>query len=184
MNGLLLLVAFVGAVNPARIRTVLPEDDRGRARMPEVIGGAAIGFVVVSFITWASGAILDGLAISDETFRIAAGLVVGIAGVWATIRSAPGPEPELPGYKAAVWPIAFPRIVSPAVVALAMATGPQEGVGRSMVSLAVALGLVVVAGLARRSAVSDGVMRWIGALFGAALVVVAAVLMIDGVRDV
>ncbi|MDX1690610.1 MAG: hypothetical protein R3290_06275 [Acidimicrobiia bacterium] len=184
MNGLLLGLALVAAVNPPRTRTGLPETTTGRARLPVLLLGSGIALAVVAGLAWWSGPLLDALDVSPETFRIAAGLVAGIAGLRSIIRTSPGAEPELPGLRSAVWPVAFPRLVAPEVVALAITAGSEDGVTGTVAAAAVAFAALAALGPLRRGAVTDGALRWAGAVLGMVLVVIGAVLMIDGVREV
>ncbi len=181
MSGLLLALTAIGVLNPGRARLGLPErSDRGLITAL----GAVVVFAAVWVVAGASGPILDALEISDETFRIAAGIVIMAAGVRSVFRPQPGEEPVLEGWRAALWPIAFPRLFTPELAVLALTAGSQEGVGATMASIAVALVLVVGgAFLPRRDAVA-GVLRWTAAILGVVLVITGTVLIIDGVRDV
>lgn len=182
MNGLLLFLAAIGAVNPTRCRLGLPETAEGRARLAETALGAVVAALVLWGIAAVSGPFLDAIDVSPETFVIAAGLVIGLAGFRSILRTTPGPEPALEGLRASLWPIAFPRLLAPETVALAIAAGARNGVSPTVASLAVGLMLVVLLAPVPRRSVGDGVMRWLGALAGVVLVVVGTVLMIEGVR--
>ncbi|HSG79525.1 MAG TPA: hypothetical protein VLD62_08100 [Acidimicrobiia bacterium] len=182
MNGLLLLLAALAAVNPPRARLGLPETAEGRARLAETAVGAAVALAALWGVAGASGPFLEAIDVSPETFVIAAGLVIGFAGLRSILRTTPGPEPALDGMRASLWPIAFPRLLAPETVALAIAAGARNGVPSTVGSVAVGLVLVVALALVPRRAVGDGVLRWLGALAGVVLVVVGTVLMIEGVR--
>ncbi len=182
MNSLLLLLAALGSVNPPRTRLGLPETSDARARMLPAVLGAAVALAVAWAIAAGSGPLLDAIDVSPETFVIAAGLVIGLAGLRSMVRTAPGPEPELEGVGAALWPVAFPRLLAPETVALAIAAGARNGVAATVVAIGAAMALTVVLGLVPRRAIGDGAMRWFGAVAGVVLVVVGTVLMIEGVR--
>lgn len=184
MNGILLVVAYVAAVNPLRTRLGLPESEGGRARMG-VLGAGALVAVggVLSLAGW-SGPILDALEVSPETFRLAAGIVVSVAAIVTLIRPRPAEEPEAPGALAALWPVAYPRLLGAEVVVLALTTGTQEGVAPTVAAAAVALGLAVCLGWLRRSRFTDRVLLNTGRLVTVLLVIVAVFLMVDGIRDV
>jgi len=183
MNSILLIVAALAALNPARTRLGMPEAGRRVRWLPVVAGtlaglGAAVGLAAVS------GPFLDALEVNPETFRIAAGLVLAVAGLRSIVWPQPAEEPELGGWRAGLWPVAFPRVLSPEVAALALTAGSIEGVGATTAALAVAGGALVILGFVPRRGVADGVLRWAGAVLAVLLVVVAAFVMIDGIRDV
>lgn len=184
MNGWLLGLAYLTAVNPLRTRLGLPEGEAQRVD-PVVAGlGALLAWGVVAVIAWISGPVLEVLEITPETFRIAAGLVVLVAGVGELLRPRPGLEPVLAGWRAAVWPVAFPRLLSPEVAALALTTGSAEGVVPTVIAAGVALGAVAALAPLERADVSDRVLEWTGRVVAVLLVAVGVFLMIDGIRDV
>jgi hypothetical protein len=75
-------------------------------------------------------------------------------------------------------------VLSPEVAALALTAGSIEGVGPAAAAFAVAGGVLVILGAVPRRAVADGVLRWAGSILAVLLVVGAAFVMIDGIRDV
>jgi small neutral amino acid transporter SnatA (MarC family) len=182
MSSVLLFLAALGTVNPPRARLGLPETGEGRARIQPAALGAVVAVLAVWAIAAVSGPFLEAIDVSAETFVIAAGLVIGLAGLRSIVRTAPAPEPELDGAMAALWPVAFPRLVAPETVALAIAAGARNGVAPTIASIGVAMALVVVLAVVPRRAVGDGALRWLGAVAGVVLVLVGTVLMIEGVR--
>jgi small neutral amino acid transporter SnatA (MarC family) len=184
MNGMLLAVAALAAVNPFRLRGGMPEEPSGRARLGPLVGGAVFGLAALAGLALASGPFLDAIEVTPETFRIAAGLVVVAAGIRTVLRPDPGGEPELPGWRAALWPVAFPRVVSPEAVALAITAGSIEGAGATTVVLAAALLVTVALGVVARTPGAASLLRWLAGLTGVLLVAAGVFLMIDGIRDV
>lgn len=184
MNGVVLGFAYLAAVNPPRTRLGLPEGSNRRVD-PLVAGlGAVLALGAIAGLAWVSQPLLDTLEITPETFRIAAGLVALVAGAAGLVRPRPGEEPALAGWRAAIWPVAFPRLLAPEVAALALTTGSKEGVLATIVAASVGLGAAVVLGVLRREGVSDGVLEWAGRLLAVALVASGVFLMIEGIRDV
>lgn len=183
MNGTLLLVAFLAAVNPFRSRGSIPEDEGGRARaVPLVIGGLlTVGSVAV--VAWWSAPILNAMQITPETFKIAAGFVAVLTGGYAFVVAVPASEPELGGWRAGVWPVWYPRLFGPEVMALAITAGAGNGVGASTGATAVAVA-ALLACLPVRGGVARRMLVWSGRIASAALIVVGIFLAIDGVRDV
>jgi small neutral amino acid transporter SnatA (MarC family) len=181
---MLLAAAALAALNPARTRLGVPEGADGRARMGPLAVGAAFGVGAAALLGGVSGPILDALEITPETFRIAAGLVLAIAGLRTIVWPRPAEEPALRGRRAALWPVAFPRVFGPEVAALALTAGSIEGVGPTVSVLAGAGAVLVLLGLVPRRSVADGVLRWAGAMLAVLLIAAAAFVMIDGIRDV
>ncbi len=128
-----LVFALVAAVNPCRLRLVLPE------RRTAVALGTLLALGAVAAIAALGGALLDALDISPESFRLGAALVLALEGARALVFARPAAEPELPGLRAALVPVAFPLLLSPGVVALAVAAGGDEVEPEAAAAAAVAL---------------------------------------------
>jgi small neutral amino acid transporter SnatA (MarC family) len=184
MNGILLGIAYLAAVNPPRTRLGLPEDERSRGRMNVMVVGALLALAGVLAIAGWSGPILDALEVSPETFRLAAGIVIAVAAIITLIRPRPAAEPEAGGLLAAVWPVTYPRLLSAEVVALALTTGAKEGVAATLIAASIAFGSAVALGVLRRTGFTDRVLLNLGRLVTVLLVIVAVFLMVDGIRDV
>jgi small neutral amino acid transporter SnatA (MarC family) len=184
MNGILLAVTALAAVNPPRIRLGVPESEDLRARAAALLPGALIGLAAAVGLAVLSGPLLDALEITPETFRIAAGLVAAVAGIRSLVWTRPAGEPQFEDWRAALWPVAFPRVLTPEVAAFALTAGSLEGVLPTAGGLAVALGALAGLGEVRRTERTDGFLRWLGAVLAMILVAAAVFLMIDGIRDV
>ena len=167
----LLLVAFLGAVNPCRARLALP------ARREVVALGALAALAVAAALAAAGSAALDALDVSPESFRLAAGLVLAVEGARALVWPRPATEPELPGLGAALIPVAFPTLLQPGVVVLALAAG-GDGVEASAIG-ALALALVLAAVLPAGALLPAGAR-----LLGALEIVAGAALAISAIGDV
>lgn len=181
MSVWLLITAMVAAVNPWRARVGL-----GPAPYPAsaVLVGVVIAVGGVALLGAVSAPLLESLQITPETFLIAAGLVAIIAGARTVFFPEPFLEPALEGWRSGLWPLAFPRLLSPEVIALSLALPGQRGTGFMIAAAAigiVASGLLTLIG-------SDGTGRRVhtalGAIAGAVLVVVGIWMMIEGIRDV
>lgn len=184
MNGILLGLAYLAALNPARTRLGLPEAPTRRADPAVTALGSVVALGAILGLAWSSGPLLEALEITPETFRIAAGLVGVVAGIAAVWRAHPGDEPVLSGWRAALWPVAFPRLVAPEVAALALTTGSKEGVPGTFAAAAVVFAIFVALAPVRRAGVPQGAWAWIGRMLAVVLVAVGVFLMIDGIRDV
>jgi small neutral amino acid transporter SnatA (MarC family) len=185
-SGWLWAAALILALNPARAAFGIPR----RGSPPPSAGrlvaiGGAIGGLVVCVVAALADPLLDALDVSEPSFRAAAGIVAVIAGVADLFRRPPPPEPSLPGWRAALVPVAVPVVMRPALVVLALGAGADQDL---LVSVgAMALAIALVAGLTAW-APTDGpggrVLRWAGRLAAAGLVACGVVLGIDGVLDV
>ena len=178
MSFAFLLVAFLAAVNPCRLRLVLPE------RREAVALGALLALGAVAALAAVGGAFLDALDVSPESWRLAAAVVLALEGARALLSARPGAEPELAGRKAAIVPVAFPLLLSPGVVALALAAGGDDVEAAALGALAVALGLVVLATAIPRIERADPLLAAGGRLLGALEIAAGIALAVDAVRDV
>jgi small neutral amino acid transporter SnatA (MarC family) len=184
MSEVLLVLAFVAAVNPPRARLGLPEDERARPLPVAMLVGSVVAIGVVTGLAWWSAPLLDALEITPETFRIAAGLVAVLAGGWAFFLPIPAVEPALAGWRAGLWPVAYPRILSPEVLVLAIAAGTQNGVAWSVVAAAAAVGALGLLAVVPNRGSAARFMASTGRVLAVLLVVAGIFLMIDGIRDV
>jgi small neutral amino acid transporter SnatA (MarC family) len=181
MSGVMAVVAWLAVLNPFRTRLGLPERD-GRGRMEIVGPGVILGVGLLVVLAAGAGSLLDTLEISPEMFRIAAGLVLLIAAAWMAFRPVPTEEPLADGMLGALWPVAYPRIVSPEAIVLALTTGASDGVmvGPMMLAGAAVIGL----GAITLDVSGRRVSAAFGRLLAAVVVLVAVVLAIEGIRQV
>ena len=115
---------------------------------------------------------------SDPSFRIAAGIVAGLAGVVDLFREPPqpAPEPRCP---------CIPVVARPALLVVALGAGADQGV--LVTAGAMAVGVALLTGLVARwpTEGSGGRrLRWASRLLAVALVAVGVVLTLDGVMAV
>ena len=96
----------------------------------------------------------------------------------------PGAEPELPGWGAAWWPVAFPRLLTPAAVVLGVTVGSLDGVGTAVLGVGAATAATLATGLLPRRGIGGAALSRVGQLLAAATVVVGIFLAIEGIRDV
>jgi small neutral amino acid transporter SnatA (MarC family) len=184
MTAALLVAAYLGAMNVARTRLGVPEGESGRARLPALVGGSLLSFGLVAALAGWSGPLLRALQITPETFRIAAGIVVILAAAYVLVVPRPAAEPVPGGWWAALWPVCFPLLAGPEVMALAVATGSREGVPAALTAAAVALGALLVLGVLPRRPLADRVLVWSARVLGMVLLIVGVWLAVDGIRDV
>jgi small neutral amino acid transporter SnatA (MarC family) len=146
---------------------------------------AAIATAAVLFASFAADPLLDWLDVEQETARIAAGLVLGISGGQAVVLGGPLVRDIPRGWQRGIYPLAIPLAANPALLAccLAFAANPDAGAGRTAVlGLVATLATVAVAVVVpvRFSAASDAGARLTGGL----AILVAAAMVVSGVRDV
>jgi len=173
-----LLLAFVAAANPCRASLALPP------RPPALAVGALVTLAACAALAASGGVVLAALDVSPESFRLATALVLGLEGVRALLLPRPPREPELPGLGAALVPITFPLLLQPGVVMLALAAGADEVAGRALGALAVAFGVVVLAGTVQVEERGAALLAAGGRLVGALELAVGVALAVDAVRDV
>jgi len=180
----LLIAAYLGALNVARARLGAPEAGDGRARLVPLAGGSLLTMGVVAALAGWSGPLLRSLQITPETFRIAAGIVAILAAAYVLVVPRPAAEPVPGGWWPALWPVCFPLLAGPEVLALAVATGAREGFLATLLAAGVALAVLVALGSLPRRPLGDRVLVWSARVLAMVLLVVGLWLAIDGIRDV
>jgi small neutral amino acid transporter SnatA (MarC family) len=173
-----LVVAFVAAVNPCRARLGFPGP-----WLLLALGSALAALAAAAFVAVGKG-VLDALDVSPESFRLAAGLVLSVEGARTLVWPRPATERGLPGLWAAVVPVAFPLLLQPGVVVLALAAGGDELVGRAVAALVVALGVAAAAGAIRGGVRAEGLLVAGSRLLGAIELTAGVALAVDAVHDV
>lgn len=174
----LFVLAAVCAVNAPRCRTV--------ARHWRLAGlGAGLTFVVLLPLAVLADPLLDAVGISAATARLATGLLLLATGLLIFGWPRPEPEPALPGWRAAVVPIAFPTLLTPGLALLAVVGSADRGAPTALVVLAVALAtlpalVALPSGGRTGTRVLDGVARLLSGL----LVLAGFGLLMDGVFDI
>jgi small neutral amino acid transporter SnatA (MarC family) len=137
-----------------------------------------------SVVAAVGGAFLDALDITPETFRLASAVVLALEGTRALVLGRAAPEPELSGLGAALVPVAFPLLLTPGVVVLALTAGGDDIVGQAVGALAVAFALVLLATLLPRGARASALLAAGGRLLGATEVAAGVALAVDSLHDV
>ena len=178
MSFAFLLLALVTSVNPCRLRLVLPE------RRVAVALGALIALGSGAAVAAVGDALLDALDITPETFRLASAVVLALEGARALVLARPAREPELGGLGAAAVPVAFPLLLTPGVVMLALTAGGDDIVGWAVGALAVAYALVLLSTFIPRSTRTDALLAAGGRLLGAAEIAAGIALAVDSLHDV
>ena len=170
MNTLALLVV---AVNPAVVAVSIPRSALFGARASAAFI-AALATVVV--LAGCSGPLLDWLDVSPPTFRVAAGVVLGLASArWVLL----GAKPRTTGEKVPI----FSVLLSPQLVAVAITAGTEVGGLRTSLSALVAL-VASGAAVLWQDRASAAVWSWASRLVGVAGIAFAVALIVDGVKTV
>jgi len=180
----LVVLSLLAALDPARTAAALGSTPHER-RLGIVGAGAAIAAGVLILVAALGDSILEGLDITDETWRMAAGIVVGLAGVKALLG---GPTTPLPAPLTrplhAIVPVAFPLLLRPESVVLAVLYGATEST--TLAFGAIALGVVAAGAAAVATTPAPGAttVAALTRMMGALLVVAAVALVVAGIRDV
>ncbi len=183
MTGFLqLLVFMLAAVNPAGAAAAVGSPG---SRLPrQVLALAWAGAVVaLSLAAVLADQILNGLGVEPETFRIAAGVVLMVAGALSVWTGGTAHEGPWEGRGIALFPLALPVLVSPASLASVISYGADRSlaqvVGATAIALSAAGGMIALRA-GRYAAAVDGTARVTGAL----LVAVGTGLIVQGVRAI
>ncbi len=168
-------------LNPARaafgIARVAAGDDPVWSGARAAALGGTIGALAVVAAAALGTLVLDALDVSGPSFALAAGLVALVTGAADLIRRPPGPEPALPGERAALVPVAFPLVARPALLVIALGADVLVAAG------AMAVGVAALTALAAASPRSRA-LRWASRLLAAGLLACGVLLALDGLLDV
>lgn len=184
-GAVLLVLALLAALNPARAAAAVPDAGRGRgSRVGVVAAGGVAAVAALSGIAWMSGPLLDWLSVSAPTVRIGTAVLLVVVAVHDLLARPPAAEPALAGWGAAAVPVTVPLLARPHLAVLAVSAGVDGGVG--LVAAATALGAalllpVAAAGPAAPATPRARVERWLARLLAALLAVVAVAMAVDGV---
>lgn len=159
-----LVAGFLATTNAGRVALACRE---GRPTPRTLALALMAGFGLIAVGAVLADELLDALAISPESFRIAAGLVLAAAG----LRTIVWPQPS--GPFAAI-------LVTPELACLAVSFGADEALGKVLGAAAIALPIVAIAAVAR----PREPIRLAASFLAALQVVVAVALVVSGVRDV
>ena len=173
-----LLLAFATSLNACRLRRAFPTGPATLAL------GSLLAMGAGTALALSGRAVLGALDISPESFRLAAALVLTLEGARALLFEPPTITSALPGLRAALVPVAFPLLLQPGVVVLALAAGGDDVSARALGALVVALLLVIGTGLLPRGPRAEVLLAGGGRLFGALEIVVGVALAVDALRDV
>jgi hypothetical protein len=161
-----LVAGFLAATNAGRVALAARVS---RPRPPTSALALVIGGVLIVAGAAVADDLLEGLEISPESFRIAAGLVLGGTGLWTLLW-----PPPIPGPFAAV-------LVTPELLCLAIGFGAEEPLGEVIGAAALAM---VPAGVAAFIRSGETTALLCGRFLAALALVVAVALVVSGVRDV
>jgi small neutral amino acid transporter SnatA (MarC family) len=174
MSSVLAAVGFFALLSGFRLRTLI-----AGTRERRILGiGVAVGALVALVLLILGRPLVDALEVSPPTFWVAAGIVMTAYGIVAVVRGPGTPWEHGTGIRATLVPVAFPILITPALVMHALASGLDAGVGMVLavlVAAAVAF-LVGTSGLPHRVAASF--LR----VEGAFVVLLGVVWLVEGSR--
>jgi small neutral amino acid transporter SnatA (MarC family) len=179
----LLVVAAVLAVNAPRARSALrPDGALGVALL-----GSAGALAVLVPLAALAGALARAVHVSAPTARMGAGAALAVVGAAEALLPLPRPEPGLAGWSAALVPMAFPVLLTPAVGLVALTGSLDRGAPVAIAALTGALATVpLVAAVLRpgTSPLADRTSAALARVLAVGLVAVGIALVLDGVFDV
>jgi hypothetical protein len=159
-----LVAGFLATTNAGRL-ALASQANRPPLRSVALALLAGFGLVVAAVVF--GDDLLDALDISPESFRIAAGLVLGAAGTRTLIWPQPGQGP-------------FPAVlVTPDLTCVALSFGADETTWKVFAAAAVALPFLIAAAARPR-----GPMVLAAQFLAALELVVAVALIVSGIREV
>jgi hypothetical protein len=160
-----LVAGFLATTNAGRVALASLECRPGRREWTIAL---LAGAVLLVGSTLLADPLLDALSISPESWRIAAAIVVGVAGVRTLVwpRATSGPFGAV--------------LVTPGLAVLAISFGADEPLGKALAAGVLGLLPLLLAYRARGEDASALAAQFLAAL----AVVVAIALAVSGIRDV
>lgn len=182
MSTLLMVIAALAAVSAPRAIAALPPE----GRIVAAIAGAAGTLGALALLAAVADPMADAVDLAAPTVRMATGAVLAAQGLAAMGLPLPRPEPRLAGRWAALVPVAFPTLLTPALALLAVSGSLDRSAPTTAAVLAGALATVPALGalVPVRAGTPSRVLRGIAALMGAVLVVSGIGLVFDGIFDI
>lgn len=174
------LLALLAAVNPFAVAVGLWPRERRLA----MAVAAAIAAVIAVAGAVVSGPVLDALDVTLGTFRVAAAVVLGLAGARWLIAGASSVAADGPadGWGRVGVPLLIPVLVTPQLAIVSMSVGADEGVGVVAAGATVSLALAWLATVVAK----HHQVGWVAGvrLVAALAIAVALALAVDGVKTV
>lgn len=182
-----LIVIFFAAVNPAAVVMAMRADNHTLTRRTPwlvLLTAALIAMALYALAAGGAEPFLDWLQIEPESFRVAAGVVMATGGVYTVWFGRWGNHAHQGnGMPAALFPLALPLLAGPAGLIAAISYGVDDGAAKTIGAAAVAVALA--AGLlAARAEKAAAPLDALARITGALLVIIAAGLIVSGVRDI
>jgi small neutral amino acid transporter SnatA (MarC family) len=181
VNGWLVAIAVIAAVNPPRLAPALPRQDRTPGERVVVAAvGASLAAAVLALFVVVGGPVAEWLDVSAPTLAVGAGLVLALAAIGQAVRE-PRAEPSLPGRRAALVPVAVPFVLRPEVGLLCLAAGAGDAPLGAIVGLGGAIVGIAVGARVEVAGTTGRLTRWRGRVLAAVALVAGIAITVDGV---
>ncbi|MFV1989748.1 MAG: hypothetical protein ACC652_03275 [Acidimicrobiales bacterium] len=139
MSQVLALLGFIVLLDGLRVRALTAAVAERRVVLLGIGAAASISALLIPM----SRPLIDYLSVSAPTFWVAAGIVMTAAGVVGVVRIPSRPWALDASIRAAMVPLVFPILLTPALVAHSLASGLEYRLG-SVIAILFAAGLAVV----------------------------------------
>ncbi|MEA2003175.1 MAG: hypothetical protein U9N84_14975 [Actinomycetota bacterium] len=179
MTGWFVFLAYLAAVNPPRLRPGVTTGEEPGQLKQLAVGAATVAGTGLVLVLAADG-FLDALNITDETWRLAAGVVSILVGARVVVAPQLSEMPD-PSHFGLI-PIAFPLLFTPQLAALAVLFGATESFGMAWGWLVT--GVVAGAAVGHLRYRRPGLWLALARILGALLVALGIALVVAGIRDV
>lgn len=177
---ILAILGFLATVNPAAAAVALVRDRR-TDRPRSVAAGVVVAALVLVVLAAAADQVLELLDINLGTYRLGAGVVIAVAGLrWLVAGAAPACEEPDEDRRLAGF-VAFPVLLTPGAVVLAVSVGAEPGRVEATVGIVVATVLGGL-GLYLRRSMPHLLMAGLVRMLGAAATMYGVLLAVDGIR--
>ncbi len=185
MTFLLVAIAALSAVNPARLAAAIPPSEARRTRV--FTRSAALSGAVLLAVGGFSGPLLNAIGVTSSSAMIAAGVALVVIGARDTVVAPPRIAQASNWPMVVLVPVFFPTIFTPALALISIAAGAERGLATGwsalMVGVVVSLGIGALA--IRSDRLSGGVaLRAMGSMVGLLAVAAGVLVATRGVMSI
>lgn len=180
---LLWFVVVIATINPVRAAWGTPR--REPAERATVIAiGTLLGGAVLLAVGSLSGWLIEALDTSRPAVRLGAAALCMLSAAIDLIRPRPPADDDLPGLRAAAFPVAIPLMIRPAIVIAGVSVVADHSSGLyALALLATAAAATILSPVEPRDGMRDRLLAWGVRVLAAIAFVCGAILVANAVFD-
>lgn len=176
-------VVVIATINPLRIAWGAPRRERSE-RATFIAAGTLLGAAALLAVGSLSGWLIDALDTSRPAVRLGAAALCVLSAAIDLIRPRPPADDELPGLRAAFFPVAIPLMVRPAIIIAGVSVVADHSAGLYALALmATAATATLLSPIEPREGMPDRLFAWGVRVIAAVAFVCGGMLIANAVFD-